>query len=75
MSRAGSAVSLDAGVLKYLIIVAALESFVAKEVDLVEIARSEELQAVRLVPTLGKHIEGDLASDRILKFEMVELLC
>jgi hypothetical protein len=68
------AVATDTGMVKDLEVVAALEGLVAEEVDLVEVPRGQELEAVGLVPALGEHIEGDLASDGVLEIEVRELL-
>ncbi len=55
-----------------LIVVATLESLVAKEVDLIVLdtirkqrIRLDMLQAVRLVPACRKYIKGYLTSDRV----------
>lgn len=45
---------------------------VSEEMDLVVIL--QELQAVRLVPSLGDHIKGNLASNQIHKVEVRKLL-
>jgi hypothetical protein len=60
------------GVREDLVVVATRESFVTKEVDggVFDPARLLGLplqmtQAVRLIPSLRKHIEGDLAANRV----------
>lgn len=65
-------VALDAWVCVYLPIVAALESLVTEEMDfavrdavgLLSLVL-EVSQAVRLVPSGGEHVEGELAADGI----------
>jgi hypothetical protein len=65
-------VALRARVLKDLVVVAALESLVTKEVDgsVLFTAREvllvlEVLQTVALVPASWEDVEGDLAADRV----------
>ena len=51
-----------------------LEGLVPKEVDLLKAIVLYVLQAVRLVPSLGEDIEGDLPTNRILEAIILELL-
>lgn len=50
------------------------ESLVSEEVDLVELPLLDVVQAVRLVPARGEHVEADLAADAELQVQVTELL-
>lgn len=64
--RAGDSVSNDAGVLEDLIIVAALERLITKEVNMLEVLVLNVAKAVSLVPSHREDIKGDLASYSVI---------
>lgn len=57
----------------YFVIIAALKTFVTKEVDLIELA-FDKLQAEGLVPALGEHVKGNLTTYRESQAVVFELL-
>lgn len=61
-------------VLVDLIVVAARVRLVAKEVDVGPPFRLDVLQRVRLVPTLGEDVKGDLSADGVGQAVVGELL-
>mmetsp|Transcript_17490 Transcript_17490/g.36697 ORF Transcript_17490/g.36697 Transcript_17490/m.36697 type:complete len:247 (+) Transcript_17490:275-1015(+) len=59
---------------KDLIIISALESFVAKEVNLIKILLLQKFKAIRLVPSSGENIERDLSTNTKGQVEISKLL-
>lgn len=56
------------------VVIPSFKRFVPKEMDFIEVLRFDELQTIRFVPSLWKHIETDLATDRKGQVEIRKLL-